>query len=65
MEDGDTDMQEGTGEKKEGESWEELARRVKDNKKMRVDEVIREAVNQEEDDNRGATCTSTSRLARS
>jgi hypothetical protein len=53
-EDYDADMLQGSGEKREGVSWEELAKRVKGFKKVRVEEVVGEVVNQECDDLKGA-----------
>ena len=49
----DEEMDTKKGEKREGVLWEELARRIKDAKKIRVDMVLNEALNQEDDDPRG------------
>ena len=51
----DEEMDTGKGEKREGVSWEELARRIKDAKKIRVDMVLNEALHQEDDDPRGTS----------
>ena len=51
----DEEMDTDKGEKREGVSWEDLARRTKDAKKIRVDVVLNEALNQEDDDPRGAS----------
>ena len=53
----DEEMDTGKGEKREGVLWEELARRMNDakTKNTRVDLVLNEALNQEDDDSREAS----------
>ena len=51
----DEEMDREKGEKREGVLWEELARRIKDAKKIRVDMVLNEALIQEDDDPRRAS----------